>query len=52
VTGGCCFRPRNVERGFSAGGGVILLVVVLLYYPVGGWIVQNIDDDPQFAPRA
>jgi hypothetical protein len=25
-------------------------VLLLLYYPVGAWIVQDIDDDPQFAP--
>ena len=28
----------------------ILLVAVILYYPVGALIVENIDDDPQFAP--
>ena len=28
----------------------ILLVVLILYYPVGALIVENIDDDPQFAP--
>jgi hypothetical protein len=29
----------------------IALVVVLLYYPVGAIVVENVDDDPQFAPR-
>jgi hypothetical protein len=29
----------------------IVLVVLLLYYPVGTLIIENIDDDPQFAPR-
>jgi hypothetical protein len=28
-----------------------VVVVLVLYYPVGALIVQNIDDDPQFAPR-
>jgi len=28
----------------------LLLAVVLLYYPVGALVIQNIDDDPQFAP--
>jgi len=27
------------------------LAVVVLYYPVGALIVEDIDDDPQFAPR-
>jgi len=29
----------------------ILLVLLILYYPVGALIVEDIDDDPQFAPR-
>jgi hypothetical protein len=29
----------------------LLLVGVILYYPVGAFIVADIDDDPQFAPR-
>ena len=29
----------------------VLLVLLILYYPVGALIVQNIDDDPQFAPQ-
>ena len=27
-------------------------MLLLLYYPVGAMIVENIDDDPQFAPRS
>jgi hypothetical protein len=33
-------------------GWRFLLVVLLLYYPVGALIVENIDDDPQFAPHS
>src|SRR5690348_4868092 len=33
-------------------GWRIAVVVVLLYYPVGAMIVENIDDDPQFAPKS
>jgi predicted secreted protein len=52
VTGGAAASaPRTSSRVFRWGWR-ILLVVVLLYYPVGGWIVQNIDDDPQFAPQS
>src|SRR5215831_2536457 len=29
----------------------ILLVLLILYYPVGALIVEDIDDDTQFAPR-
>jgi hypothetical protein len=29
----------------------IVVVVLVLYFPVGALIVENIDDDPQFAPR-
>jgi hypothetical protein len=32
-------------------GWRVLLVLLLLYYPVGALIVENIDDDPQFAAR-
>ena len=30
----------------------IAVVLLVLYYPVGAMIVENIDDDPQFAPRS
>ena len=33
-------------------GWRVLLVLLILYYPVGALIVQNIDDDPQFAPQS
>jgi hypothetical protein len=33
-------------------GWRVLLVLLILYYPVGALIVQNIDDDPQFAARS
>ena len=29
----------------------IAVVLLVLYYPVGALITENIDDDPQFAPR-
>jgi hypothetical protein len=29
----------------------VLLVLLILYYPVGTLIIEDIDDDPQFAPR-
>jgi hypothetical protein len=29
----------------------LLVVLVVLYYPVGALLVENIDDDPQFAPQ-
>src|SRR5215207_10421854 len=29
----------------------IVVVVLVLYFPVGALIVEDIDDDPQFAPR-
>ena len=29
----------------------IVVVALVLYYPVGALIAENIDDDPQFAPR-
>src|SRR5579862_8292049 len=32
-------------------GWRIVVVLAVLYYPVGALIVENIDDDPQFAPR-
>jgi hypothetical protein len=55
-------QPRRRWRflpSFSAGGKrrrillwalAALLLLVLLYYPVGAFIVDNIDDDPNFAP--
>lgn len=55
-------QPRRRWRflpSFSAGGKrrrivlwslAVLLLLTLLYYPVGALIVDNIDDDPNFAP--
>jgi hypothetical protein len=56
-------RLRSFRRGPSkpaAPGGKrrlltwILLIIgaaLLLYYPIGALVVEDIDDDPQFAPR-
>ncbi len=41
--------PRRRSAWRWAGWIVVLLLV--LYYPVGGLIIQNIDDDPQFGPQ-
>jgi hypothetical protein len=55
-------QPRRRWRflpSFNAGGKrrrialwsvAVVLLVILLYYPVGAFIVDNIDDDPSFAP--
>jgi len=43
-------RPSRSRRIF-AWSWRILLVLLLLYYPLGTLIIENIDDDPQFAPR-
>lgn len=55
-------RPPRRSRflpSFGAGGmsrrillwvPAVLAVLILLYYPVGALIVDNIDDDPDFAP--
>lgn len=51
MSGGGASAPRASSRVFRWSWR-ILLVLLLLYYPVGGLIVQNIDDDPQFAPQA
>src|SRR4029079_18066842 len=29
----------------------IVVAALILYYPLGALIIENIDDDPQFAPR-
>ena len=41
---------RAAGAGCGAGPGIVVVVLVL-YFPVGALIVENIDDDPQFAPR-
>ncbi|MBM3646992.1 MAG: DUF2333 family protein [Alphaproteobacteria bacterium] len=53
------FRPRLGGATAAAGGQRrwwswtwrAVVVALVLYYPVGALIVENIDDDPQFAPR-
>ena len=55
VTGkvGAATRVKTLSpaavAALAVGCGVV--VALVLYYPVGALIVQNIDDDPQFAPR-
>ena len=43
--------PAGGRRRFWRWGAWAVLAVVVLYYPVGALIVEDIDDDPQFAPR-
>jgi hypothetical protein len=55
-------QPRRRWRflpSFSSGGkrrrillwsAAVIPLIILLYYPVGAFIVDNIDDDPNFAP--
>ncbi|MBS0520786.1 MAG: DUF2333 family protein [Proteobacteria bacterium] len=40
-------RRRSVWR-WTLG---IIVFALVLYYPLGGLIIQNIDDDPQFGPQ-
>jgi hypothetical protein len=52
------YRPRASGGGAEPSRGRralswawwLLLAAALLYYPVGALVIQNIDDDPQFAP--
>jgi hypothetical protein len=55
------WRSIRFRRPVAGGGGRItmsrlrwiafaFLAVLVLYYPLGAMIVENIDDDPQFAP--
>jgi hypothetical protein len=44
--------PRSRAGTAWHWGWRLAVVAVLLYYPVGALIVENIDDDPQFAPRS
>jgi hypothetical protein len=41
--------PPTGRRRLWRWGAWAVVLVVLLYYPVGALIVENIDDDPQFA---
>jgi hypothetical protein len=44
--------PTQSRRRRALVWGVrILIAALILYYPVGAMIVENVDDDPQFAPR-
>ena len=50
------FRPFAAKAPAAAGRrsvwrwlGWAVLAVALLYYPVGALVIQNVDDDPQFA---
>jgi len=51
------FRPSMPGAKGSGGRRAwgwawrVAVVSALLYYPVGALVVQDIDDDPQFAPR-
>ena len=41
--------PSRVRRVWSWTWRIVLVLLVL-YYPLGALIIENIDDDPQFAP--
>ncbi|MGZ5911406.1 MAG: hypothetical protein ACXWLB_16130, partial [Reyranella sp.] len=43
--------PPTGRRRLWRWGAWTLVLLVLLYYPLGALIVENIDDDPQFAAR-
>ena len=43
--------PSAGKRKFWRWGAWAVVLLVVLYYPVGALIVEDIDDDPQFAPR-
>jgi Uncharacterized protein conserved in bacteria (DUF2333) len=43
--------PQSRGRRILKWGVGILIAAFILYYPIGAMIVENIDDDPQFAPR-
>jgi hypothetical protein len=43
--------PRGPARAAWSWGWRVAVVLLVLYYPVGALIIENIDDDPQFAPR-
>ena len=48
--GGAGATPSGRRRLWSWTWRIVVVALVL-YYPVGALIVENIDDDPQFAPR-
>ena len=43
--------PPSGKRRLWRWAAWAILAAVVLYYPVGALIVENIDDDAQFAPR-
>ena len=51
------FRPSMPRPAGSGGRRAwswawrVAVVIALLYYPLGALVVEDIDDDPQFAPR-
>ena len=47
----CAASPQSRGRRVLKWGVGILIAAFVLYYPLGAMIVENIDDDPQFAPR-
>ncbi len=49
--GSAAAAPQSRRRRVLVWGVRILIALVILYYPLGAIIVENIDDDPQFAPR-
>jgi len=51
-TGGAAPAVRSRAGTIWTWSWRIAVVALLLYYPVGAMIVENIDDDPQFAPKS
>ena len=41
---------QSRRRRVVVWGVRILIAALILYYPLGAIIVENVDDDPQFAP--
>ncbi|CAN5908138.1 DUF2333 family protein [soil metagenome] len=50
-TAGSASGPVSGRRRLWSWTWKIVVLLLVLYYPVGAWITQDIDDDPQFAPR-
>jgi hypothetical protein len=51
-SGGAAPAVRSRAGTIWTWGWRIVVVLLLLYYPLGAMIVENIDDDPQFAPKS
>src|SRR3989442_15081976 len=43
--------PQSRRRRLVVWTVRIIVAALILYYPLGAMIIENIDDDPQFAPR-